>query len=68
MSSHRKQRTELSNDDLFDLYANFVVLDSEIDVFRFAHLSVWEFLETKGGYESGIAVRLWLDPAPTTFR
>ncbi len=45
-------RVTLSAEDLLDLYCNFVVLDTEIDVFRFAHLSVREYLEIKAGYDS----------------
>ena len=36
---------------LLDLCFNFIDVDSELDVFRFAHLSVREYLESKGGYE-----------------
>ena len=36
---------DITNDDLLDLCNNFVVYDDEQDVFRFAHLSVREFLE-----------------------
>ena len=53
VSSHRMERTELCKDDLLDLCANFIVLDTGLGVFRFAHLFVREFLETKGGYKSG---------------
>lgn len=42
---------ELSAEDLVDLCSNFVVLDTALDVFRFAHLSVREFLEIKDDYE-----------------
>lgn len=42
---------ELSADDLVDLCSSFVVYDAALDVFRFAHLSVREFLETKDDYE-----------------
>ena len=42
---------ELSAEDLIDLCSNFVVLDTALDVFRFAHLSVREFLEIKADYE-----------------
>lgn len=40
-----------SAEDLVDLCSSFVVLDTELDIFRFAHLSVREFLETKSDYE-----------------
>ena len=42
---------KLSAEDLVDLCSSFVVRDTGLDVFRFAHLSVREFLETKGDYE-----------------
>ena len=42
----------LSAEGLVDLCSSFVVLDSELDVFRFQHLSVREFLETKSDYEA----------------
>ena len=40
----------LSTEELLDLCCNFLVLDNELDVFRFAHLSVREYLETKSEY------------------
>ncbi len=40
----------ISKMDLLDICANFVVLDSELDVFRFAHLSVREYLESKSEF------------------
>lgn len=45
------ENAKLSAEDLVDLCSSFVVLDTGLDVFRFAHLSVREFLETKEGYE-----------------
>ena len=36
---------------LLDLCFNFIDVDSELDVFRFVHLSVREYLESKDGYE-----------------
>ena len=42
---------DLSAKGLVDLCSSFLVLDTELDIFRFAHLSVREFLETKDGYE-----------------
>ena len=42
---------DLSAEDLIDLCSGFVVLDIALDIFRFAHLSVREFLETKDDYE-----------------
>lgn len=41
---------ELSTEELLDLCFNFVIEDSEADVFRFAHLSVRDFLETRHGF------------------
>jgi ankyrin repeat protein len=52
VSSYRQEKIELSKENVLDLCGNFVVLDTELDVFRFAHLSVREFLELKGGYEA----------------
>ena len=43
--------TELSKEALLDLCFNFVVYDNDLDVFRFAHLSAREFLESKETYE-----------------
>lgn len=45
------ESASLSAEQLLDLCSNFVVLDTGLDVFRFAHLSVREFLETKEEYE-----------------
>jgi hypothetical protein len=36
--------------ELLDMCCNMVVLDEEIDIFRFAHLSVREYFEGKSGY------------------
>lgn len=36
---------DITIDDILDLCNNFVVYDDQLDVFRFAHLSVREFLE-----------------------
>ena len=41
----------LIKDDLLELCFNFVTNDQESDSFRFAHLSVREFLETKEGFD-----------------
>ena len=41
----------MSAEDLLDLCSSFVVRDTGLDIFRFAHLSVREFLETKSDYE-----------------
>ncbi len=48
----RKERVPISSETLLDLCANFVILDPELDVFRFAHLSVREFLEKKEGFDA----------------
>ena len=45
------EEAELSAEDLVDLCSSFVVLDTTLGIFRFAHLSVREFLETKDDYE-----------------
>lgn len=45
-------KVNLSAEELLDLCCNFLVLDTELDVFRFAHLSVREYLETKSEYDS----------------
>lgn len=45
-------KIDLSAEELLDLCCNFLVLDTELDVFRFAHLSVREYLETKPQYSS----------------
>lgn len=43
----------LTKDDLLELCFNFISHDQESDSFRFVHLSVREFLETKEGFERG---------------
>ena len=48
----RKERIPIPSETLLDLCANFILLDRELDVFRFAHLSVREFLEKKEGYDT----------------
>ncbi len=40
-------RTSLSPAQLFDMCCNLVVLDRDSNIFRFAHLSVREYLEDK---------------------
>lgn len=45
------EEANLSAEGLVDLCSSFVVLDTGLDIFRFAHLSVREFLETKSDYE-----------------
>lgn len=41
---------ELNKENILDLCHNFVVYDDALDTFRFAHLSVREFLETRAEY------------------
>lgn len=41
---------ELTKEKVLDLCHNFVVFDDNLDVFRFAHLSVREFLEKQAEY------------------
>lgn len=47
------QPYQLSNNNLLDFCCNMIVLDAEMDVFRFAHLSVREYLESKDDYKDG---------------
>ena len=49
------ERTDLSKEALLDLCFNFVVLDKDLNIFRFAHLSVREYLEAKGCYETAMS-------------
>jgi hypothetical protein len=44
------QRLKLSNRQVLDICCNLVVLDKEIHIFRFAHLSVREYLESREDY------------------
>lgn len=46
--------TDVSVDQILHLCCDFVVYDSELDVFRFAHLSVREFLEERPDYSVSI--------------
>jgi ankyrin repeat protein len=39
-----------TNDDILDVCCNIVILDTELDIFRFAHLSVREYLEGRADY------------------
>ena len=41
---------ELDKEHILDLCHNFVIYDDTLDTFRFAHLSVREFLETRAEY------------------
>lgn len=45
------ENESLSPDSLLELCFNFIDIDNESDVFRFAHLSVREYLESKSDYE-----------------
>ena len=44
------RHVNIENEDLLDLCCNLAVLDTELDIFRFAHLSVREYLETRAEY------------------
>ena len=48
----RKEQIPIPSEILLDLCANFVILDRELDIFRFAHLSVREFLEEREGFDT----------------
>ena len=43
--------TDASRELILDLCFNLVIIDKALDVFRFAHLSVREYIETKSEYE-----------------
>lgn len=43
---------ELTNDHVLQMCSNMIVFDSTLDTFRFAHLSVREFLEKRPEYTS----------------
>ena len=45
-----EDKIDVSAEDLIDFSCNFLVLDAELDVFRFAHLSVREYLDTRSEY------------------
>ena len=47
-----EESTSITVEVLLDLCANFVILDTELDVFRFAHLSIREFLEQKEEFDA----------------
>jgi hypothetical protein len=53
--------SRLSQTDVLDICCNMVVLDSEADVFRFAHLSVREYLESLSEYGLSTAHALALE-------
>jgi ankyrin repeat protein len=46
------RQVQLSAENVLDLCSDFLIIDAELDVFRFAHLSVREFLEDLEGYDS----------------
>ena len=52
------QQVELKLSELLDICFNMVVLDSKLNVLRFAHVSVQEFLETKPDLAAQHAHRL----------
>ena len=41
---------EVSSQAVLNVCSNMVILDAELDIFRFAHLSVREYLETRNDY------------------
>ncbi|KAL9613019.1 MAG: hypothetical protein Q9167_002409 [Letrouitia subvulpina] len=43
--------SQISKDQILDMCCNLVVFDAELDTFRFAHLSVREFLEKQQQYD-----------------
>jgi hypothetical protein len=45
VTSQQEPADRLTSDDILSVCCNLVVLDSELDIFRFAHLSVREYLE-----------------------
>ena len=45
----------ITKDSILNLCSNFVVLDTEQDVFRFPHLSVREYLETRSEYTAELS-------------
>lgn len=50
-----------SKDDLLDACCNMVLLDQEVSSFRFAHLSVREYLEGRTDYGPGITHLFMVD-------
>jgi hypothetical protein len=44
----------ISKEFVLEICNNFVVFDAQLDIFRFAHLSVREFLENHPGYKRAI--------------
>jgi ankyrin repeat protein len=49
--------TTLTTSDIVDLCNNLVVIDEELNVFRFAHLSVREYLESRDDFSSNFVHR-----------
>ncbi|KAL8789942.1 MAG: hypothetical protein Q9195_006603 [Heterodermia aff. obscurata] len=45
--SHQDRRKELDLSSLLNICANLIILDSKLNVMRFAHTSILEFLESK---------------------
>ena len=52
-SAYQRPTVAISRDDLLDLCFNFVVHDTGLNVFRFSHLSVREYLESTEYYQLG---------------
>lgn len=46
----RRQFNQLTKEHILELCSNMIVFDSTLDAFRFAHLSVREFLEKQPEY------------------
>ena len=51
LSAHQRPIVSISRDDLLDLCFNFVVHDARLNIFRFSHLSVREYLESTEYYQ-----------------
>ena len=47
-----QQEEEMNTSKMIDICSNLVVLDSELNVLRFAHISFQEFLETRAEFTS----------------
>ena len=50
-SAYQRPTVSVSRDDLLDLCFNLVVHDAELNIFRFSHLSVREYLESTEYYD-----------------
>ena len=46
--------TKLSKQQILQMCCNFVILDEDMDVFRFTHLSVREYLESREEYSAAL--------------